>query len=102
MESGFGVRFNTPGRIELVISNQSTTNMLPTEPSQFGLASTGFSVEKSSTPEPGLPPADVPTPTAPGASVTSEIMLRPASGNSDKVLVSNVIWLRVSAVLPIG
>ena len=44
----------------------------------------------------------MPVPITPGASVTSEIILRPASGRVDSATVSSVIWLRLSAVFSTG
>ena len=66
-ESGFGVRFSTPGRMALVTSSPSTMYMFPTLPAPLALASTCVSVEKLSTPDPGLPPVTVPIPITPGA-----------------------------------
>ena len=102
MTSGFGVRFRTPCRMALVTSRPSTIHMFATRPWPLALASTSVSVEKLSTPDPGEPPAVVPIPETPGATVTRENMLRPASGRLDSSCVSSVIWFRVSLVLTSG
>ena len=66
--------------MELLTSRPSTIYILPTAPCPLALASTWVSVEKLSRPEPGLPLEVTPVPVTPGASVTSEIILRPARG----------------------
>jgi hypothetical protein len=80
MESGLGVKFKTPGRMSLVTSMPSTTNILPTLPRPLALASTCVSVEKLSAAEPGLPPPTSPSPVTPGATVVRASKFRPCSG----------------------
>src|SRR2546429_7273463 len=75
MTSGLGTRFKTPCRMLLVTSSESMVHMLATVPCPLALTSAAVSVEKMSTPVPGVPEA-TPGPPARSEEHTSELQSR--------------------------